>query len=107
MTTKIQFEQSDVVYNWDKKLKEIINDLPSQSHSTNYCYQYLDYVELIKDNITAQKTGDWHLHLMRRMKTLLVATAHTYYTKSARLYLQTMMVLPENYPWVYEQVFKL
>ena len=36
------------------------------------------------------------------MLNLCAATGHINYTKSARLYLQLMMELPNEYPWLYQ-----
>lgn len=59
----------------------------------------------MKDYIAAERTGNWHLHLatVRKMVCLFAATAHINYAKSARLHLQNMMELQDNYPWLYEQ----
>ena len=38
-----------------------------------------------------------------RMLNILPATSHFQYAKSARLYLQRMLNLPEKYPWLCDQ----
>ena len=37
------------------------------------------------------------------MLNLFAATGHVYYAKSARLYLQQMLKLPKEHPWLYKQ----
>ena len=53
--------------------------------------------------IRAERTGNWKLHLVaiKRMINLFAATGHMNYAKSARLYLQFMLNLPEEHPWLH------
>ena len=55
--------------------------------------------------IRAERTGDWDKHLVatEKMLNLYVATGHYHYAKSARLYLQRMLKLKDNYPWLYQK----
>ena len=55
--------------------------------------------------IRAERTSNWNLHLIsvERMLPLFAATGHIHYAKSARLYLQMMLNLPNDAPWLYEQ----
>ena len=41
--------------------------------------------------------------LWEKMLNLFVATGHINYAKSGRLYLQLMLDLEKNYPWLYHQ----
>ena len=61
-------------------------------------------VDHLKDFIRAERTGNWKLHLpsVRKMLNMFAATGHMHYVKSARLYLQQMMELETDYPWVYK-----
>ena len=67
--------------------------------------QYLDYIDTVKLFIRAERTGNWHLHLIavEKMLNLFAATGHIHYAKSARLYLQLMNELHQKYPWLYEK----
>ena len=66
---------------------------------------YIEYVETLKLFICAERTGDWNLHLIAlgKMLNLFAATGHFSYVKSARLYLQLMLELPQKHPWLYNQ----
>ena len=66
---------------------------------------YMSYIDLVKDFIRAERTGDWNMHLntVRKMLHLFSATGHLNYAKSARLYIQEMTTLPEEFPWLYQQ----
>ena len=78
--------------------------MSSQSRTAKLWIQYLDYVDLVKMFVRAERTGNWSLHLVAvsRMINLFAATGHINYAKSARLYLQLMLELPTDYPWVYQ-----
>ena len=65
--------------------------------------QYIEYVETVKLFIRAERTGNWNLHLIGvgKMMNLFAATGHINYAKSSRLYLQLMLELPTEHPWLY------
>jgi len=65
---------------------------------------YKDYIETVKLFIHAERLGSWSLHLIavEKMLNLFAATGHIHYAKSARLYLQQMRDLPNDYPWLYK-----
>ena len=60
--------------------------------------------DTLKIFIRAERIGDWNLHLIAigKMLNLFAATGHIDYAKSSRLYLQLMMQLPSDYPWLYQ-----
>ena len=43
-----------------------------------------------------------HLIAVERMLNVFAATGHVHYAKSARLYLQMMLELPNDHPWLYK-----
>lgn len=47
-----------------------------------------------------------HLAATERMLNLLAATRDIHYAKSARLYLQKMLRLDKEHPWLHEQFLK-
>ena len=52
-----------------------------------------------------------HLVAVEKVINLFAATGHVHYAKSSRLYLQIMLELPKDHPWLYrcftEKVFIL
>ncbi len=79
--------------------------LPARQYPTAKLWlHYIEYVETLKLFIRAERTGNWSLHLIAvtRMLNLFAATGHINYAKSARLYLQFMWELPQDYPWLHE-----
>ena len=83
-------------------LKEILIDF---SRTAKLCLQYMNYVSIIKEFARAERSGNWqgHLAAMGKMLNLFAATEHINYAKSGRLYLQLMLDLEKNYPWLYRQ----
>jgi hypothetical protein len=83
-----------------QKYKEL---LAERSPTAKLWLQYIEYVETLKVFIRAERTGDWNLHLVAitKMLNLFAATGHINYAKSARLYLQLMLELRTDYPWLY------
>ena len=78
--------------------------LAEQSPTAKLWLQYIEYIETLKLFIRAERSGNWSLHLVAvtRMLNLFAATGHINYAKSARLYLQLMLELPKNFPWLHE-----
>ena len=65
--------------------------------------QYIDMVQILCKFIKAERTGNWALHLqdVHNMLPYFAAAGHNLYTKSAYLYLQSMLALEETHPEVY------
>ena len=65
-------------------------------------------MQVVKDFIMSERTGDFILYLysISRMINLFAATAHIHYAKSARLHLQNMLNLEESHPWVHDRFTK-
>ena len=79
------------------------NKLKEKSRTAKFWVQYLDYINILKIFIRAERTGNWNLHriAVSRLINLFDATGYVHYAKCARLYLQNMPELETNYPWVY------
>ena len=87
-----------------KKMLEKLKQFRSQeSRTAKLWVQYLSYIQITKDFIRAERTGNWSLHLqsVSNMLNLFAATGHVHYAKCARLYLQQMLDLEITFPWVH------
>jgi len=86
----------------EKEILKLTDSLALISRTAKLWLQYIKYVNIIKDFIRAERTGDWNLHLLTvsRMLNLFAATGHNNYTKCSRLYLQMMVDLPHTHPWL-------
>ena len=62
-------------------------------------------IDILKKFLNAERLGNWDLHLEATSKMLpyYAATGHNLYLKSANLYLDKMLRLPEEHPDVYQQ----
>ena len=67
-------------------------------------FLYLEMVDLLKRFIAAERTGNWQNHLttLYRMLPFFGAAGHNLYLKSAYVYLQQMLNLPQTSPLVHE-----
>ena len=97
--------QSAIVSKIKAWLDQQHRSLSGESRTAKLWLQYCMYVDIVKSFIRAERLGDWELHLscVSKMLNLLAATGHTNYAKSARLYLELMLQLPEDYPWLYSK----
>lgn len=75
-----------------QKLERLMDTISSESRTAKLWMNYLAQVDVLKQFIWAERTGDWelHLHSVRKMIPLFHAAGHFAYAKSARLYLQDM-----------------
>ena len=62
--------------------------------------QYLDMVSILQRFIKAERMANWKLHLQTEQDVLpyFAASGHSLYAKSAYVYLQIMLRLPETHP---------
>ena len=90
-------------------IKRIGNDfgllkskLKEKSRTSKLWLLYMDYINVAKEFIYAERTSNWdmHLNVLSKMHNLFAATGHINYAKSAQLYLQQMNMLPEMHPWL-------
>ena len=99
-----EIENSEVLGKLHLELETVKEKLSAESRTSKLWIQYINYIKLIKMFIRAERTGDWHMHLIaaEQMLNLFAATGHIHYAKSSRLYLQLMHDLPTDYPWLFE-----
>ena len=78
-----------------------------KSRTASLWLNYMRYIEVVQDFITAERTSNWDLHLCAtsKMLNLFAATGHGNYAKSTRVYLQEMLKLEETHPELYK-IFK-
>ena len=74
-----------------------------ESRTSKLWLEYINMITLLCNYISAERTGNWLLHLqcVRQMLPYLAAAGHNHYTKSGSLYLQSMLQLNENNPDVF------
>ena len=77
--------------------------LSDKSRTAKLWLQYIEYVEILKLLILAERTCNWNLHLLAvgKMMNLFAAAGHINYAKTSRLYLQLVRELPTDHPWLY------
>ena len=105
-TEKLIELNSDATFNQIRKeLESKRNQLKEHSRTAQLWIQYIDYADIVKNFIYAERTSNWELHLssLSKMLNLFAATGHINYAKCGRLYLQNMEKLPEKQPWLHDQ----
>ena len=93
----------DVIEKVSFPISQLKDSLSKSSRTSRLKINYMNYINIAKPFIRAERTGNCHLHLTTvvNMIDLFAATEHTHYSKSARLILQTMQVVPKQYLWLY------
>ena len=85
---------------------DVVEELTEEKHSmenhrtAKLWLQYMEMIGILRMFIKAERTGDWALHLqtIQAMLPYFAAAGHNLYAKSAHMYLQTMLELPETHP---------
>ena len=96
--------RSDVIQRITTILEEKIDSLKS-SRTASLWLQYMKMVDILRQYIRAERTGNWALHLeaIYKMLPYLAASGHNHYSKSAWVYLQRMSQLEKQHPDIYQQ----
>ena len=84
--------------------KQYLKDkLSAISRTAKLWIQHLDYIQVLKLFIRAERTGNWSLHIvaLSKMINVFAATGHINYAKCARVHLQNMLEARTKFPWVY------
>ena len=86
-------------------LQYLKDKLSRASRTAKLWIQHLDYIQVLKLFIRAERTGNWSLHLvaLSKMINVFAATGHINYAECARLHLQNMLELQANFPWVHSR----
>ena len=77
----------------------------SKSRTAALWLNYVHYIEIVQQFITAERTSNFALHISttKQMINLFAATAHNNYAKTCRLYLQAVDILEKDHPQIFEQ----
>ena len=86
-------------------LQDLKHALFEQSRTSRLWLLYMRCVDILKQFLLAERTGNWllHLHTVQSMMSLFAATGHINYAKSSRLYVQQMENLEKSHPLLHEQ----
>ena len=86
-----------------EQLTDIKQKLELMSPTASLWLQYSKIVEVIRKLITADRTGNWDLHLeaIQEALPIFAAAGHHNYSKSAYMYLQSMINLESSNQKVY------
>ena len=84
-------------------MKETKSKLTEKSRTANLWAQYQTIMEVIRKLITADRIGNWDLHLeaIQQALPIFAASGHFNYLKSGYLYLQNMLNLETSDELVY------
>ena len=83
-----------------KNIQYLKDKLSATSRTAKLWIQHLDYVQVLKLFMRAERTGNWSLHFvaLSKMINVFAATGHINYAKCARVHLQNICT---NIPWAY------
>ena len=103
---KTDIELTNALQHLEHEYEELKKKLESSSRTAKLWLQYLNYIKILKDFICAERLSNWNLHLnsVSKMLNLSAATGHRQYAKSACLYLQLMLDLPQSNPWLHNKL---
>ena len=91
----------DIFERIDSFMKKATDSL--KHHRTAQLWMtYMRMVDIMRNFIKSERTGDWNLHVqtLHDMLPYLAAAGHNLYTKSMHIYLQQLTHLPVKHPEV-------
>ena len=94
---------SEVIKRIQIRLKERKESMTSRT--ARLWVQYMNMVDILRQFLKAERTGNWMLHLqsVKDMLPYFAASGHSLYAKSAYIYVQSMCHLPETHPDVHQR----
>ena len=97
-------EENDSCVHVRQTICEYIKKI-SSSRTAKLWLLYIDYIDIVKEFVLAERTCNWilHLHAAKKMINLFVATDHRNYAKSTRIYVQEMLSLLQTNPWLHQK----
>ena len=83
-----------------KKRIQAFQEPFGQNRTAKLWIEYMNMIDLLRQFITAERSGHWLLHLksLQQMLPYLAASGHNLYVKSAHVYLQDMLELEQTHP---------
>jgi hypothetical protein len=83
-----------------KKRIQALKDSVGQNRTAKIWIEYMNMIDLLRQFITAERSGHWLLHLksLQQMRPYLAASGHNLHVKSAHVYLQDMLELEQTHP---------
>ena len=83
-----------------KKRIQAFNGSFGQNRTAKLWIEYMNRIDLLRQFITAERSGHWLLQLksLQQMLPYLAASGHNLYVKSAHVYLQDMLELEQTHP---------
>ena len=102
--------QSEILFTFNDKFQSLLDSIANECRTSRLWVQYIRQVSLIRRFILAERTGNWNLHINTIIEMLpyFHAAAHLPYAKSAHLYCQLMLDLPNKFsPREYERFTSL
>ena len=99
------FDSNLLVNSVDEQMREVRRIIKQESRTASLWLEYQNIIGIIRKLITADRIGDWNLHLeaIQQSLPIFAAAGHYSYSKSACLYLQSMLNLEISNQPVYEK----
>ena len=100
-----ELQHSPIILNYNQEIQALTSKLRKTSRTAQLWLQYIEYIDIVKEFIFAERTSNWELHLrsIYKMINLFAATGHVNYARSSRMYHQQMSALKHSYPYLYHQ----
>ena len=90
--------ESPILQSLKEKIQNILISASEGSKTAKLWVEYIAMINLLKNFLRAERSGNWELHLecVRNMLPYFQCTGHHLYAKCAHLYLQDMLQLKDD-----------
>ena len=91
--------ENNAVKTLNKRI-QAFKDSFDQNRTAKLWIECMNMIDLLRQFITAERSGHWLLHLksLQQMLPYLAASGHNLHVKSAHVYLQDMLELEQTHP---------
>ena len=96
---------NDVFRNTQEAMSNYTKQKSEESRTAKLWLLYINYIEMVKEFLTAERSCNWYLHIqtLAKMMNLFAASGHINYAKCSRLYVQEMLSQLDTNPWLLQQ----
>ena len=86
----ISLSETQAIKDMEKSIAVFATTHSEKSRTAKLWLSYIDYVNITKEFIVAERSCNWYLHVqaINKMQNLFAATGHRNYAKCSRIYIQ-------------------
>ena len=98
----MELSTKQIMKDLEERLAVMRNENIRKPRTAKLWLLYVQYISIVKEYILSERTCNWalHLHKVQKLMNLFAASEHINYAKCFRFYVQEMLALSNEKPWL-------